>query len=233
MPLFYLLILHGMPLNSAIISTSELVISSPLISIDPKIRRVEDLSRELSIGVKFDHLRNSIERLQHVSVKLDEEKTRAEARFKKLLHKILRHGHCHRHHYWFAAQICKVLGLNHGRDGNPNVVSWKNVFSDGNDGISAAHHKLWKKFVKAAKRVHEVNKKLIAFELGFISEDGIKDREWYRHLGVAPGKWLGDLGCTSYENELLTVDPSRLWSNDIPSSHRIFVNREERLIGPI
>jgi N-acetylated-alpha-linked acidic dipeptidase len=28
-------------------------------------------------------------------------------------------------------------------------------------------------------------------EFQFISEDGIKDREWYRHLGVAPGKWLG------------------------------------------
>jgi N-acetylated-alpha-linked acidic dipeptidase len=27
--------------------------------------------------------------------------------------------------------------------------------------------------------------------LQFISEDGIKDREWYRHLGVAPGRWLG------------------------------------------
>ena len=52
--------------------------------------------------------------------------------------------------------------------------------------------------------MHKVNKKLIAFERGFISEDGIKDREWYRHLGVAPGKWLGHLGCTLYENKLLT-----------------------------
>ena len=35
------------------------------------------------------------------------------------------------------------------------------------------------------------NKKLVGFERGFISEEGIKEREWYRHLGVAPGKWLG------------------------------------------
>jgi N-acetylated-alpha-linked acidic dipeptidase len=198
-----------MPLNSVIISTSKLGISFSLIYIDPKIRRVEGLSRELSIGVKFDDLRKSIERLQHVSIKLDDEKTRAEARFKKLLHKILKHGPCHQHRHWFTAQICKLLGLNHGRDRNPNVVSWKNIFhhiSDGSDDISSRHHKRhWGKFVKAAKRVHEVNKKLIAFELGFISEDGIKDREWYRHLGVAPGKWLGDLGCTLYKNELLTV----------------------------
>ena len=34
-----------------------------------------------------------------------------------------------------------------------------------------------------------INKKLASFERGFLSEAGIKDREWYRHLGVAPGKW--------------------------------------------
>lgn len=48
-----------------------------------------------------------------------------------------------------------------------------------------------RRFIKAAKRVSRANKKLIAFERGFISETGLKDREWYRHLGVAPGKWLG------------------------------------------
>ncbi len=51
-----------------------------------------------------------------------------------------------------------------------------------------------KKFKKAVKRVRDVNQKLKAFERGFIHEDGIKDREWYRNLDVAPGKWLG--GCT-------------------------------------
>ncbi|KAH7885508.1 Zn-dependent exopeptidase [Phlebopus sp. FC_14] len=45
--------------------------------------------------------------------------------------------------------------------------------------------------VNAAARVRSVNKKLAAFERGFISEGGVKDREWYRHLGVAPGKYLG------------------------------------------
>lgn len=46
-------------------------------------------------------------------------------------------------------------------------------------------------FIKAAKRVAAANKKLRSFEAGFISEEGIKHREWYKHLGVAPGKWLG------------------------------------------
>jgi N-acetylated-alpha-linked acidic dipeptidase len=46
--------------------------------------------------------------------------------------------------------------------------------------------------IKAVQQVQAVNKRLIAFERGFISRDGIKDREWYKHLGVAPGKWLGE-----------------------------------------
>lgn len=56
------------------------------------------------------------------------------------------------------------------------------------------HHKkkhLYKKLKKAIKRVRKANQKLVAFERGFISKEGIKDREWYKHLGVAPGKWLG------------------------------------------
>lgn len=47
------------------------------------------------------------------------------------------------------------------------------------------------KFLKAIKAVRSINQKLASFERGFIHEGGIKDREWYRHLGVAPGKWLG------------------------------------------
>ena len=44
---------------------------------------------------------------------------------------------------------------------------------------------------KLAKRIQAVNAKSSAFERGFISAEGIKDREWYKHLAVAPGKWLG------------------------------------------
>ena len=51
--------------------------------------------------------------------------------------------------------------------------------------------RLGKKIKRAAERVRKVNKKLVAYEKGFLHEEGIKDREWYRHLVVAPGKWLG------------------------------------------
>ena len=44
---------------------------------------------------------------------------------------------------------------------------------------------------KLVKRIQAVNAKSSAFERGLISAEGIKDREWYKHLAVAPGKWLG------------------------------------------
>ncbi|KAH9899708.1 Zn-dependent exopeptidase [Cubamyces lactineus] len=64
-----------------------------------------------------------------------------------------------------------------------------------------------KKFKKAAKRVRAVNQKLKAFERGFIHEGGIKDREWYRNLDVAPGKWLG-YGATTFPalTEAFTIE---------------------------
>ena len=53
--------------------------------------------------------------------------------------------------------------------------------------------KLLKKLGKAAKRIRSVNMKLAKFEQGLTSEDGLMGREWYKHLGVAPGKWQGEL----------------------------------------
>ncbi|KAI0796917.1 Zn-dependent exopeptidase [Abortiporus biennis] len=41
------------------------------------------------------------------------------------------------------------------------------------------------------KRLRLINRKLCSFERGFIDVRGLNGRSWYRHLGVAPGKWLG------------------------------------------
>ena len=60
------------------------------------------------------------------------------------------------------------------------------------------HGKVLKHLRKLVKRIQAVNAKSSAFEKGFISTEGIKDREWYKHLAVAPGKWLGLLN--SFKN---------------------------------
>lgn len=63
------------------------------------------------------------------------------------------------------------------------------------------------KFIRAVRRVRRVNHKLSTFERGFISSEGIKDREWYKHLGVSPGKWLG-YGATTLPalTEAITIE---------------------------
>jgi hypothetical protein len=65
------------------------------------------------------------------------------------------------------------------------------------------------KVFKAAQAVRRVNAKLAGFERGFIHVDGIKDREWFRHLGVAPGKWLG-YGATTFPALTEALDEKNL-----------------------
>lgn len=71
-----------------------------------------------------------------------------------------------------------------------------------NDSEHYHSRKLLERLRHAVKRVQRVNRKLATFERGFISEEGIKDREWYKHLAVAPGKWLGMFGVT-FPNKLI------------------------------
>ncbi|KAJ1300406.1 hypothetical protein OPQ81_005226 [Rhizoctonia solani] len=53
-----------------------------------------------------------------------------------------------------------------------------------------------------------INKKLSSFERGFISEDGLPGRKWYRHLIVAPGKWIG-YGATTFPSLTEAISHSR------------------------
>ena len=126
------------------------------------------------MSADFSGLRKSIMRLQIASEALDAEKADAELKFRELLDKLpgrktAHEGGCgHARHLpgWLRRILRKIFS-----HGIPEPV---------------------RKFIEAAKRVQRANAKLVAFEKGFISEEGIKDREWYRHLGVAPGKWLGE-----------------------------------------
>jgi hypothetical protein len=56
---------------------------------------------------------------------------------------------------------------------------------------SKPSRKEMKKIKKVLETIKEINGKLAKFESGFIDEDGLPGREWYKHIGTAPGKWLG------------------------------------------
>lgn len=124
-------------------------------------RVIREASSDIVEAVNFSGLRKSFKKLQHASFKLDKEKVDAEKNFKKALGKLPKR-----------------------EDG---IARWLRWLAD----LLLHRGKPVKEFIKAAKRVQAANGRLVAFERGFIHEEGIKDREWYRHLAIAPGKWLG------------------------------------------
>lgn len=62
----------------------------------------------------------------------------------------------------------------------------------------------------AMRAVRRVNRALQRFERGFLDARGLPERTWYRHLGVAPGRWLG-YGATTFPGvtESYTYDHGR------------------------
>lgn len=165
--------------------------------------RVESVAAAGSFDVDLLPLRGSVHALQIASLELDSAKNKAEHKLSKILKKLKkRHSIRRKIRRKVSKALCKLRKV-FGKDN----CERKNKH---NDADAARPHKRvsshsgWmigsfsisfrqpsRHLIKAIQRVQAMNKRLIAFERGFISKDGIKDREWYKHLGVAPGKWLG------------------------------------------
>ncbi|KAF8195605.1 Zn-dependent exopeptidase [Mycena galopus ATCC 62051] len=173
---------------------------------------VEALARDSSIDVDLAPLRKSIVALQTASHSLDFEKAGAEKELHKIIHKFikrqgklkkkLRKAYC-RLRKVFGRPCHKKFAEGHGCAGKSSEASFLDEQEDlsqeillglalhtGSFGTPPGHFPL-AKLKKVVRRIREVNKKLVSFEKGFISKDGIPDREWYKHLAIAPGKWLG------------------------------------------
>jgi N-acetylated-alpha-linked acidic dipeptidase len=141
-------------------------------------------------------LREAIAKLQDASFKLDEEKAAAEEAFHKALKKIgrLRNPRVVRRVIrWIKEHL--GIGAQEVQDLRFDALQWMSSVTESSFSETGAYKSHGKgplrDFIQAVKRVRVANQKLVAFERGFLSEGGIKDREWYRHLAVAPGKHLG------------------------------------------
>ncbi|KAG5648992.1 hypothetical protein DXG03_000341 [Asterophora parasitica] len=198
------------------------------LELNDYLAKVEALTVHLPssfVVPNFKKLQKAITEVQRASLNLDKEKYKAEKDLKRAFRKLRpRHrGLCHKSHRFArraADWVKKLFGIE-PHDYQPvstfGTDAWAHLLDFDGDEIreSAAilahpghrHADKIKKLIKAAKRVYNANKKIIAFERGFISEGGIKDREWYKHLGVAPGKWLG-YGATTFPalTEALSID---------------------------
>ncbi|KAI0082390.1 Zn-dependent exopeptidase [Panus rudis PR-1116 ss-1] len=193
--------------------------------------KVEAIASGKSLDVDFSSLRDSIKSLQKSSIKLDKEKIKAERQLRKIIKRIIRRRILHRNARKAICKLKKLLGKpcecphkkamvevqahapiiasETGRKVRPRIGRYPAWLKEQRNGHPEENKPKIprKKLEKAIKRIRNVNKKLVAFERGFIHEDGIKDREWYRHLGVAPGKWLG-YGATTLPalTESLTIE---------------------------
>ncbi|KAJ8072027.1 Vacuolar protein sorting-associated protein 70 [Marasmius tenuissimus] len=154
-----------------------------------------DISSDL-IGLRW-----SIEHLQSASLELDEEKVAAEKNFWEALKRLPKFSKPRSRGRCGGGFLRRVADWYHSVFDSPerpfkHVQDWMDFLSEELEDEEKLSRlpfpkNPWREFFKALKRVVKANRKVIAFERGFLDEDGIKDREWYRHLGVAPGKWLG------------------------------------------
>ncbi|KAH7911572.1 hypothetical protein BJ138DRAFT_1006369 [Hygrophoropsis aurantiaca] len=163
---------------------------------------VERIASKSSLDVNFASLRESLGALQRASQELDAEKVKAEHGLKKVIKHLRKRRAIHRRiRRKIHKAICQLKKIfkrkcedEDDKDEGNHLGEDKRVFSQGQWLLTSrtccgSHPS--RRLIKAIKRVQAVNYKLAKFERGFISQEGIKDREWYKHLAVAPGKWLG------------------------------------------
>jgi N-acetylated-alpha-linked acidic dipeptidase len=167
--------------------------------------RVEGIAASLDLKVKLKPLRHAVKKLHKASVKLDKEKHEAEEHLRDIIKDWQHHRPSHNHRcgprWWRISRWVKSVFGAVNRDAyeldGANKGSDSDIHSPQPDSslASVSHHPHPHhpphRLIKAVKRVQAVNKKLSSFEGGFISKEGIAGREWYKHLAVAPGKWLG------------------------------------------
>ena len=172
---------------------------------------VEAIALENLVDVQFKSLRESIHALQQASIALDEEKRKVEKDLRKVIKNLKKHKKVLKMLY---CRIKKLFGLEcsypHKKTSPPMTIGDQEeesamilglaIHSGYNARSNLLPHpgKAINHLRKLAKRIQAVNAKSSAFERGFISAEGIKDREWYKHLAVAPGKWLGSYGLLSF-----------------------------------
>ncbi|WVR07065.1 hypothetical protein IAU60_004104 [Kwoniella sp. DSM 27419] len=174
------------------------------------LEKVESVAKDAGMAdsVHLNSLASSIRNAQDASAKLDEERVRVLSKLRKLLPKP-KHSKPSWRERLMSSISCSHHGDNMGRmatwDDEVSAIKRVDVLSL--DSIPDA--KKAKEIKKVLLEIRAINKKLQHFEQGFISKEGIKDREWYKHKGTAPGLWLG-YGATTFPalTEAITIDHS-------------------------
>ncbi|WVO22095.1 uncharacterized protein IAS62_003420 [Cryptococcus decagattii] len=175
-----------------------------------KVQNISKIDLETS-EIDFEPLADAIKAAQTASGKLDKRRHKALKKLRKLMRK-LEHGK--------GSIVTTVLRGCGWRTGGKEVEYNLQTWEEGpKEGIFPFPHpklpvpfptpRKYREINNILKEIRIINKKLQNFECGFLSEDGLKDREWYKHKGTAPGLWLG-YGATTFPalTEAITIDHS-------------------------
>ncbi|KAF8591491.1 Zn-dependent exopeptidase [Ramaria rubella] len=208
------------------------------LELQSYLNNVDEIVANSQFEVDLTSLRHAIKKLHRASVKLDKEKADAEEDLRRIIRRWQRrhHGHPHGHTHHCNSRWRRLnswvksifwvtdhrTAEEEGSDVSAHLPDAEHRVHDldspsppllsHSDRPHHPHHRSRHpshRLIEAVKRVRAVNKKLSSFESGFISEGGLIEREWYKHLVVAPGRWLG-YGATTLPGltEALTIDQS-------------------------
>ncbi|WVQ72430.1 hypothetical protein IAR50_001982 [Cryptococcus sp. DSM 104548] len=197
------------------------------------LQKVEKIAKSVSFSVKTDFtpLASAIESAQKASAGLDKDRHNALAKLHKLLGKPKHSAGS------LLARAAHKCGWQKSLSAElQHMPTW-----DEQADQALPHHPRLPFPLPTPGRIHKIkevleeirviNKKLQHFELDFISENGIKEREWYRHKGTAPGLWLG-YGATTFPalTEAITIDHSaELAQKEADELARIITNIAKHL----
>ncbi|KAL5632103.1 hypothetical protein ACGC1H_000206 [Rhizoctonia solani] len=147
------------------------------IELDDYLDKIDVLFSTFPGAPDITPLRDAIKKLQEASRDIDLRKGQAHTRL---------------HDYINRSKDSS------SQDARVSVQQALGSFSDGQSAASELN--------ELFEDIRLINKKLFNFERGFISEAGLPGREWYRHMIVAPGKWIG-YGATTFPSltEAVTV----------------------------
>nr|ODN97610.1 membrane protein [Cryptococcus depauperatus CBS 7855] len=179
------------------------------------LKEVEEIARSTDFLSKIDlkPLDSAIESAQKASFQLDQERHEAMKEIHKLIGKTKPYSLLER----FAHKCRKDKGSD--KSDVAQIHTWQNLRTKATNKkteflrlhlpFPLPTPDRIRKIKMVLRKIREINKKLQHFESGFLSEEGIKDREWYKHKGVAPGLWLG-YGATTFPGltEAITIDHS-------------------------
>ncbi|CAE6414378.1 unnamed protein product [Rhizoctonia solani] len=147
------------------------------LELDDYLDKIDTLFSTFPDAPDITQLRDAIKKLQGASRNLDLHKAQAHTRLHDYINRT-------KDSSTQDSRISVQQALGSFSDGQPATFELKELFEN----------------------IRLINNKLFNFEGGFISEAGLPGREWYRHMIVAPGKWIG-YGATTFPSlaEAVTV----------------------------